>query len=416
MRYPRRLSGRIESALADTPVLLIHGPRQSGKSTLAQAVAARHGHRYLTLDDAAQLAAATEDPIGFVDRLEGPTVLDEVQRAPALFLPIKAAVDRARDPGRFILTGSANLLRMPTLSDSLAGRIEVLRLGPLTQLEIEGEASGGTFVTRLFARDEPASREPEPRLGDALARRVLAGGFPAALSRETHARRERWLREYVDALVEKDLRELFSLRRPDVIPLLLEAAAARTARLFNAADLASPFALTRPTIAAYLHHLENVFLIDRLPPWHSNRMSRLVKTPKLHVTDTGLASAVLGVDLDALLGERELYGQLLETSVYLELRRQANWEEVDYRFHHFRDKDGLEVDLVIERSGRSLCAVEVKAGATVNASDFKAIKRLRDTHGTRFHRGIVLHDGERTLSFGDRLFAMPFHELWRANG
>ena len=414
MRYPRRLSGRIESALADTPVLLIHGPRQSGKSTLAQAVAARHGHRYLTLDDAAQLAAATEDPIGFVDRLERPCSTRSSGRRHSSCRSRPRSI--ARDPGRFILTGSANLLCMPTLSDSLAGRIEVLRLEPLTQLEIEGEASGGTFVTRLFARDEPASREPEPRLGDALARRVLAGGFPAALSRETHARRERWLREYVDALVEKDLRELFSLRRPDVIPLLLEAAAARTARLFNAADLASPFALTRPTIAAYLHHLENVFLIDRLPPWHSNRMSRLVKTPKLHVTDTGLASAVLGVDLDALLGERELYGQLLETSVYLELRRQANWEEVDYRFHHFRDKDGLEVDLVIERSGRSLCAVEVKAGATVNASDFKAIKRLRDTHGTRFHRGIVLHDGERTLSFGDRLFAMPFHELWRANG
>lgn|GEM_PF-2154834 len=167
-------------------------------------------------------------------------------------------------------------------------------------LEIEGGASGDTFVTRLFASGTLETGAPQPRLGDALARRVVAGGFAAALQRATHARRERWLREYLDALIEKDLRELFTLQRPDVIAPLLEAAAARTARLFNASDLASPFALTRQTISAYLRHLENVFLIDRLPPWHSNRTSRLVKTPKLHLTDTGLASALLGVDPDTL--------------------------------------------------------------------------------------------------------------------
>ena len=247
---------------------------------------------------------------------------------------------------------------------------------------------------------------------------VVAGGFPAALSRATHPRRERWLRDYVDALVERDLRELFALRRPDVIPPLLQAAAARTARLFNASDLASPFALTRQTVDVYLHHLENVFLVDRLPPWHSNRMSRLVKTPKLHMTDTGLASALLGVgvDVEALLGERELYGQLLETFVYLELRRQANWEEADHRFHHLRDKDGLEIDLVIERAGRTLCGVEVKAGATVGAGDFKALRRLREATGERFHRGVVVHDGEGVLPFGDRLFAVPYHALWSVHG
>ena len=261
MRYPRRLSDRIESALLDTPVLLIHGPRQSGKSTLAQAVAARHGHRYLTLDDAAQLAAAKEDPIGFIDRLDGPVVIDEVQRVPELFLPIKAAVDRARDAGRFILTGSANLLRLPSLADSLAGRIEVLRLGPLTQLEIEGSGGGETFMTRLFAPAEPPSRAPAPRLGDELVLRVLAGGFPAALARATHPRRERWLLEYIDTLVEKDLRELFTVQRPDVIAPLLQAAAARTARLFNASDLSSPFALSRQTVNVYLH------LISRTSFW-----------------------------------------------------------------------------------------------------------------------------------------------------
>lgn len=206
------------------------------------------------------------------------------------------------------------------------------------------------------------------------------------------------------------------MQRPDVIPPLLQAAAARTARLFNASDLASPFALSRPTIDVYLHHLENVFLVDRLPPWHSNRMSRLVKTPKLHVTDTGLASALLGADVDALQAERELYGQLLETFVYLELQRQANWEETDYRFYHFRDREGMEVDIVIERGGRTLCAIEVKAGATVGANDFKTLKRLRDATGRRFHRGVVIHDGEQTLPLGDRLFAVPYRELWRASG
>jgi predicted AAA+ superfamily ATPase len=215
-------------------------------------------------------------------------------------------------------------------------------------------------------------------------------------------------------MVEKDIRELFSMQRPEVIFPLLESAASRTARLYNVTDIAAPLSLTRPTINVYLHHLENLFLIDRLPPLSNNRMSRLVKTPKLHLTDTGLTSALLGVDQAALNRETELLGQLVETFVYGELRRQSQWSDDDYRFYHLRDKTGIEVDLVIERNGRMLCGVEVKAGATVGARDFKALSRLRDAMGERFLSGVVLHDGEEILPFGDRLFAVPLSQLWVA--
>jgi len=321
------------------------------------------------------------------------------------------SVDTNRAPGRFILTGSANLLQIPDLPDSLAGRIEIMRLGPLTQLELARRVEGSTLLERIFQPIQLGSDRVD-RLGEDLIHRILAGGFPAAVARATHARQALWLRNYIETLVEKDIRELFSMQRPDVIFPLLKSAAARTARLFNVTDIAAPLSLTRQTINVYLHHLENLFLIDRLPPWSSNRMSRLVKTPKLHLTDTGLASALLGVDEAALNGERELLGQLVETFVYGEIRRQSQWSDDDYRFYHLRDKSGVEVDLVIERNGRTLCGVEVKAGATVGARDFKALARLRDAVGERFVSGIVLHDGEEILPFGDRLFAVSLSQLW----
>ncbi len=411
--YPRGLQNRIEIALKDTPVVLIHGPRQSGKTTLAKAIAEKHSYRYITLDDPTQLSAAQADPVGFIERLKNRVILDEVQRAPELFLPIKVAVDRNRQPGRFILTGSANLLRLPTLPDSLAGRIEIMRLGPLTQLELAYGNMENTMLDRLFG-ESPLKSDVGARLGATLVELILTGGFPNVISRQTPARRARWYQNYIETLVEKDIRELFELQRPDVVYPLLQTAAARTARLLNTTDIASPFALTRQTVNVYLHHLETLFLIDRLAPWSSNRMSRLVKTPKLHITDTGLACALLGHDSRALSVEREVLGQLVETFVYGELRRQSQWSEDDIRFFHLRDKDGVEVDLVIELNGHNLCGVEVKAGATVKPRDFKGLVRLRDAVGDRFVRGVVLHDGEEILPFGDRLYAVPLRELWSA--
>lgn len=409
--YPRLIRPRLEEALADTPVVLIHGPRQCGKTTLARRVGDAAGYAYRTLDDDTLRAAADADPVGFVAALPPRTILDEVQRVPALFTALKAAVDRDRTPGRFLLTGSANVLFVPRLADSLAGRMETLRLHPLSQHELAARPEGTpTFVERLFAGDLTGGTSP--RLADALAEHVTAGGYPAALARSAPRRRATWYRDYVDTLVQRDVRDLARIRSLDALPRLLTLVASQTARLTNVADLAGPFQLTRPTIRAHVTLLARLFLLDELPPWHSNRLSRLVKTPKLHAGDTGLACALLGLDAEALWEDRALYGRMLETFVYQELRRQASGHEDPIAFHHLRDRDGVEVDLVLERAGRQMAGVEVKAASTVRASDFRGLRKLQDAVGPRLAAGVVLYDGEEALPFGDRLWAVPIRHLW----
>lgn len=406
--YPRFATPRLEQALAESPVVLIHGPRQCGKTTLAQAVGDALGYAYFSFDDAVTLAAATSDPVGFVGDLPGRAVLDEVQRAPSLFTALKRAVDRDRRPGRFLLTGSANVLLLPTLADSLAGRMEILRLHPLAQSEMAGVEP--TFLDSLLGRGFKA--RPYERLGKELIRRIVAGGYPAALARTTPRRRATWYRDYIETLVQRDVRDLARIASLDALPRLLTLAAGQTARLLNVSDLAAPFQVSRPTIREYVTLLERIFLLEELPPWHSNRLSRLIKTPKLHLTDTGVACALLGLDEAALSDDRGTLGQLLETFVLQEIRRQASWRDDDLRLHHLRDKDGVEVDLVIEQGGRTLAAVEVKASATVTAADFRGIRRLRGAVGKRFACGVVLYDGEASVGFGDGLFAVPIRTLW----
>lgn len=406
--YPRFAESALVEALGDTPVVLIHGPRQCGKTTLAQAVGEARGYSYFNLDDDVTRAAAMADPVGFVGDLPERVVLDEVQRAPGIFAALKTAVDRRRVPGRFLLTGSADVLLVPTLADSLAGRMGIVRLHPLAQCELAEKPS--RFLETLFERGFKA--RPAERLGPALAERIVAGGFPPALARSTSRRQQAWYRDYVESLVQRDVRNLARIASFDALPRLLTLAAGQTARLINVSDLASPFQLSRPTIRDYVTLLERVFLLEELPPWHSNRISRLIKTPKLHLTDTGVACALLGLDAASLHADRTFLGQLLETFVYQELRRQASWHEDELRFHHFRDKDGVEVDVVLERGGRELAGVEVKASATVTAADFRGLRKLADAAGKRFVGGVVLYDGETYAPFGEGMYAVPIRALW----
>lgn len=406
--YPRFVVPRLNEALADTPVVLIHGPRQCGKTTLAQSVGDAAGYAYISFDNDVLCAAAQADPVGFVADLPERVVLDEVQRVPGLFTSLKAAVDRDRRPGRFILTGSANVLLVPKLADSLAGRMEILRLYPLAQAELARLRPG--FLEALFG--DWFKSESHPRLGLELAERIVAGGYPAALARSNPRRRAAWYRDYLETLVQRDVRALARVSALDALPRLMTLAAGQTARLLNVADLAAPFQLSRPTIRDYVTLLERIFLLEELPSWHNNRLSRLVKTPKLHLGDTGLACALLGVDASALSADRAVLGQMLETFVYQELRRQASWLEEPVAFHHFRDKDGVEVDIVLERGGRQVAGVEVKAAATVTAADFNGLRKLKEAAGARFTAGAVLYDGEMMVPFGDRLFAVPIRMLW----
>jgi hypothetical protein len=406
--YPRFLRSRMEEALADSPVVLIHGPRQCGKTTLARLVADEAGFAYFTFDDDVQWAAAQADPVGYVADLPERAVLDEVQRVPGLFTSLKAAVDTRREPGRFILTGSANVLLVPRLADSLAGRMEILRLHPLAQAELSGKPSG--FLSRLLHGSFKAGPSGR-RQGKALAERVVNGGYPAALARANQRRRAAWYRDYADTLIQRDIRDLARISALNALPRLLALAAGQTACLVNVSELAAPFQISRQTIRDYLTLLSRIFLLDELPPWHSNRMKRLVKTPKLHMGDTGLACALLGVNADSLWADRNLFGRLLETFVYQELRRLTSWQEEAIAFHHFRDKDQVEVDVVLESEAR-VAGVEVKAASTVTSDDFKGLRKLKDALPKKFTAGVVLYDGESVVGFGDRLYAVPITRLW----
>ncbi len=406
--YPRGLAPRLREALGDTPAVLIHGPRQSGKTTLARAVGESRGYRYVSFDEEAVLAAARSDPVGFVSSLSGRTILDEVQRAPEIFPSLKAAIDRRRTAGRFILTGSANVLLVPRLAESLAGRMGLLRLHPLAQCEIENRRP--RFIDALLAgRFRTGLSE---RLGSDLAERIVAGGYPAALARRSAARRGAWYRDYVETQIQRDVRDLARIHSLDTLPKLLALAAGQTASLINVADLSAPFELTRQTIHDYVTLLERVFLLERLPAWHTNRLSRMVKRPKLHMGDTGVACALLGIGAAVLDKERAMLGPMLETFVLQELRRQASWRPTPIGFFHFRDRDDFEVDIVLEQGQSAVAGIEVKAAATVTEGDLRGLKKLRDAAGRRFAAGIVLYDGSATIPFGDGLYAVPLRALW----
>lgn len=409
LELPRLAEEGLSVALGDTPVVLVHGPRQCGKTTLARRVGRRLGHEYFSFDEDAVRLAAQRDPAGFVARLPRRVVLDEVQRVPEIFLPIKVEVDRGRVPGRFLLTGSTDILLLPGLSDSLAGRIGVLRLHPFAQCEIERKAP--TLLKAIRSGDFGLQRGE--RLEAELARRIVAGGFPAAVARGTPGRRRQWYENYVESLVQRDARELARISSLRALPKLLRLCAAQTGRLINISDLSSSFQLSRPTIRDYVTLLERLFLVEELPPWSSNRLSRLVKTPKLHLADTGLACALLSVTQAGLLENRELLGQLLETFVYTELRRQSSGLAETIEFAHFRDKDGAEVDLVLQFEDSKVAGVEVKASATLRSTDFRGLRRLRESCGRRFAGGVILYDGDATVGMGDGLFAVPISELWR---
>lgn len=406
--HPRLVGPRLSEALADSPVVLLHGPRQCGKTTLVQAVGSDAGRRYLTLDDPATFLAVQADPAGFVLDLEGPVTIDEAQRAPELFLAIKQSVDHDRRAGRFLLTGSANVLFVPTVADSLAGRMEMVRLHPLSEVEIAHRQP--TFLDRVFAADFKVAKGE--RLGPRLADLILRGGFPEAVRRDSERARRTWARDYLEAIIQRDVRDLARIQRLDILPRLLELAAGQTARLINVSEIAGPFGVSRTTVRDYLTLLRHVFLVEELPAWHANRLKRLVKTPKLHVTDTGLACALLGVEADDLRHDRALLGQLLETFILQELRRQASGWTHDVRFSHYRDKDQQEVDVVLERGPSRIVGIEVKAAATIRDADRRGLERLRDAAGESFRCGVLLYDGETLVPLGDRIYAIPLGMVW----
>lgn len=408
--FSRHIHPLLTEALADTPVVLLNGARQTGKSTLAQALAKDSGRRYLTLDDRVVLAAAKGDPTGFVAGLAGPVVLDEIQRAPELFLDIKAAVDHERLPGRFLLTGSANVLLLPHLADSLAGRMEILTLWPLSGAEIAGNPADNR-ADALMAIDLAALSLPSVDRGQ-LVEKLLQGGFPEAVARSGARRRAAWFESYLQTILQRDVRELANLEQLTEVPHLLQLLATRSASLLNQAELSRSSRLTQTTLKRYLGLLETLFLVVRVPAWARNPGKRLVKSPKVFLPDSGLLAMLLDYSAEKLLALPGLPGHLVETWVACELLKHLAFSTGGARLWHYRTQTDIEVDFVLEdRLGR-LTGIEVKASASIDASDFKGLRHMEATEAAAFRRGIVFYAGREVVAFSERLIALPLSYWW----
>lgn len=407
----RAITPRLLAALGDTPAVMLVGPRQAGKSTLVQGLAAGpHPARYVTLDDLRTLDAAQRDPIGLIESVKGSLVIDEIQRAPELLLPIKAAIDRDRRPGRFILTGSAQVMLLPKVSESLAGRVEVHTLWPFSQVEIEGVAGG--FVELLLHDSSPRTATAPATSREELVERIARGGFPEAVGRSPD-RREEWLAAYLTAIVQRDLRDLANIERLAEVPAVLASLASRVRAPLNKTEVSSSVGIPRTSLDRYLTLLEHVFLIRRLPAWHTNRIKQITKAPKLLVSDSALLAHLLRADRERLAEDESLLGIVLECFVGMELAKQLSASKLRASLLHMRTAQGAEVDFVLEGAGGRVTGVEVKASATVRGQDFKHLATLRDRLGKdRFVRGVVLYAGGERLPFGERLEAWPLATLW----
>src|SRR5271155_2992980 len=452
--YPRFSAELVATALKDTPVVMVTGPRQCGKTTLVRDLVA--GNReFITMDDDTVLAAARSDPTGLVRALDR-TTIDEVQRVPDLLRAIKKSVDEDRRAGRFLLTGSANILTLPQVSESLAGRMEIVSLLPLSRAEIRGKKPG--FLKAAF--DSKLGKPAEPMIGKDLVQAVLIGGYPEMLRRGDPKRRQTWARDYVRAIVQRDVREVADVEKLDQMPRLLQVLAHHSGQLTNftqiggqvgfddkttrkyVAILEQLFLVRRvepwfrnqlkrlvktpklhfldsglvrfddKTTRKYVAILEQLFLVRRVEPWFRNQLKRLVKTPKLHFLDSGLLGALLGASAERVAKDRSIFGPLLDTFVFSEVLKQASWFGESCALYHYRDKDQDEVDLVIEAGSGASIGIEVKASATVNAGDFKGLRKLAEACGDNFKLGVVLYDGGRSVPFGDRLVAAPMSCLW----
>jgi hypothetical protein len=409
-RHAERLAAE---ALADTRVVVVNGARQVGKSTLAELLVARSaGARELYLDDQAVRAAAEADPSAFV-RHDGLLMIDEIQRVPELLLAIKREVDRDPRPGRFLLTGSARLLGLRDLPDALPGRSETIELWPLSQGEIDSAADG--FVDAVFRLDGLRVQPCSLTKRDYVAR-ALRGGYPEAVRRDPGRRRARFFDSYVTDLVTRDVQQISDIERPAEMRRLLSVVSARMGTLAVVQSIANDIALPRQTLSRYLDLLELIFVIKRIPAWSSNLTTRAISTPKLIVTDSGLGGRLIGMSEERAKDPTAPVGPLLENFAIGEVARQLTWAEEPVQLFHYRDRDQVEVDMVLEHAAGTVVGIEVKAAETVRTEDFRGLRHLANRLGDRFRAGIVLYAGEQQLSFGDRLTALPMAALWTLEG
>jgi uncharacterized protein len=408
----RNITDQLLDALSDTPAVLVNGPRQSGKSTLVQSDELQPQNRqYLTFDDPGLLAAARSDPKGFVAGLNMPVTLDEVQHVPELFPVIKAAIDRKRQSGHFLLTGSANAMLLPKLSESLTGRMEVLTLWPFSQGELHQVKEN--FIDTLFASRTVAwpGKSTAMRREELLAA-VLAGGYPPAVARQSAARRNAWFQSYAMTTLQRDIHALSNIDDVTAVPRLLSVVAARAGGLLNFADLSRTIALPQTTLKRYFALLEATFLVQLLRPWAKNIGKRVIQTSKVYLNDTGLLASVLGLTLDRLKAEGPLAGSLLENFTVMELCKQSTWSKTQPELFYWRTASGQEVDIVLEDRAGRLAGIEVKAAATLSSQDVRGLQAMAAAAGKSWIRGVVLYTGAEVIPFAANLHGVPITRLW----
>ena len=402
----RNLKQNIERALADTPVVVLQGPRQCGKTTLVKEIAIPIKAHYFTLDDFTTLSLLKEDPLSFLRNLEGPIILDEVQRAPDTLLAIKNLVDTHRVPGKFLLTGSTSILSLRTLADSLAGRMEILTLWPLSQGE--RDAHKGTFIDDAFANRLP--QQSDTRLFKESM--IFEGGFPEAVSRNHADRRRAWFSSYLTSVIQKDIRDLSNIEGFSDIPALTRVLATRIGNLFNAADISRVVKIPTTTLKRYIALLEATFMIKFIYPWHTNLRQRMVKAPKVFFCDTGLVSYLLGLNEKQALQSSMFIGSLLENFVAVELMKQSTWSQVQPQIYHYRTQDQKEIDFILENGAGDIVAIEVKHTASPSSTDLATLKKLAIEMGPRLKKGILLYTGSKILPVTEVIGCYPIASIY----
>lgn len=410
MIVPRQIRPRVLELLNESRAVAVLGARQVGKSTLLlDLVKSDYPAEVITLDEHATRTAAAADPTEFVARLKTPVAIDEAQRVPDLLLAIKERLDRDNTRGQFLLTGSANILALPTVRDALPGRVDYLSLWPFSAAELAG-GTNENFVDRLLL-GEPPELTGAPLGRGAYAERITRGGYPEAQGRSPRNLRS-FFTSYLSSIVERDVGDVANLRTPDALDRLLHVIAARTGGLLSFQGMGRDLGLDKNTVHAYTRALENLFLVRALKPWHVNLGARQIKRPKLYVVDSGLLCDLLKANVQRIETDDAVGGVVFESFVAMELLRLADVSESEASLFHYRDKSGREVDVVLESVAGEIAGVEVKSGASVDRDDFAGLRRLRDKLGARFKAGVILYTGERTLPFGERIWAVPLAALW----
>lgn len=407
--FERFIKPYLKKALSRSPVVLLNGARQVGKSTLAFELQKEGSYTYITFDDEIVYLAAKSDPSAFIHNIAKPVIIDEVQRVPEIFLAIKREVDKKRVSGHFLLTGSANPLLIPRLGDSLAGRMEVLDLFPLSQGEILGIQE--SFIDTLFS--ETQLLPPKKSIGrSVLFKKMMTGGYPS-VQNVTHETEEAWMRSYLNLILQRDIKDLANIEKLTALPNILRLLAYRAGNLLNVAEVARETRMVAQTVHRYIALLETIFLIYIQPAWSHNASLRSIKSPKLYLVDSGLLAYLLGVTEERIVHDPGLMGKIVETFVVNELRKQSTWSSTQPSFYHFRTPGGEEIDLILENRAGDIVCIEIKASQSVDPKDFKSLIYLKNNQKKRFKKGIVLYTGSQVLPFGENLFAVPIESLWR---